>query len=51
VFPWKFCPLLQSCVNGHCVTGNHCIGHNCLPCCPPVWRPNQAPCRDCGLIG
>jgi hypothetical protein len=50
VWPLSFCPFGQSCVDGHCVTGG-CNGYNCLPCCPPVWRPFQAPCRDCGLVG
>jgi len=28
-----------------------CFGRNCLPCCPPVLREDQPPCRDCGLRG
>ncbi len=23
----------------------------CLPCCPPVLKPDQPPCCDCGHIG
>jgi len=34
-----------------CIPGSNCTGDSCLPCCPPVERVGQPPCRDCGLRG
>jgi len=43
------CPGCPRCSTPGPIGG--CIGDSCLPCCPPVARWNDPPCRDCGLRG
>jgi len=43
------CPRCSVVVPPNPVGG--CNGGDCLPCCPPVERVGQPPCRDCGFRG
>jgi len=48
------CPdgeLISTTMANGCPGCTQCSVGNSLPCCPPVERPGQPPCRDCGLRG